>query len=164
MDTDLDDEDMIDWVRQVGTDAQYITSHCDGAFVLAQAGLLDDVASTTFPSDVDKYRQMFPDLAVVEDVLFVHDGRAITSAGGARSFEAALYLCDLLYGPKIARSIAGGLVIDWDVDQVNYYNPALGKSNGSTEKFDVYSDSQDVDDSTDEESKYSQFHRAIITM
>ena len=164
LDTDLDDEDMIDWVRQVGTEAQYITSHCDGAFVLAQAGLLDDVASTTFPSDVDKYRQMFPDLAVVEDVLFVHDGRAITSAGGARSFEAALYLCDLLYGPKIARSIAGGLVIDWNVDQVNYYNPALGKSNGSTEKFDVYSDSQDVDDSTDEESKYSQFHRAIITM
>ena len=164
LDTDLEDEDMIDWVRQVGTNAQYITSHCDGAFVLAQAGLLDEVVSTTFPSDVDKYREMFPDLAVVEDVLFVHDGRAITSAGGARSFEAALYLCDLLYGPKIARSIAGGLVIDWNVDQVNYYNPALGKSNGSTEKFDVYSDSQDVDDSTDEESKYSQFHRAIITM
>ena len=161
LDTDLENEEMIDWVRQVGADAQYITSHCDGAFVLAQAGLLDDVVSTTFPSDVAKYKEMFPDLEVVEDVLFVHDGQAITSAGGARSFEAALYLCDLLYGPEIARSIAGGLVIDWDVDQVNYYNPAKITSSDQSEEYDNYSDYEAVD----EGSTYSgSFHRAILTM
>jgi transcriptional regulator GlxA family with amidase domain len=153
LDTDLDDADMIDWVREVGADAQYVTSHCDGAFVLAQAGLLDDVVSTTFPSDVDKYRQMFPDLEVVEDVLFVHDGTAITSAGGARSFEAALYLCDLLYGPEIAKSIAGGLVIDWDLNQVNYYNPAIDNSIVLPQ-----------DDSDQDSEKMSNLKRAILTM
>ena len=153
LDTDLDDADMIDWVREVGADAQYVTSHCDGAFVLAQAGLLDDVVSTTFPSDVDKYRQMFPDLEVVEDVLFVHDGTAITSAGGARSFEAALYLCDLLYGPEIAKSIAGGLVIDWDLNQVNYYNPAIDNSIVLPQ-----------DDSDQGSEKMSNLKRAILTM
>lgn len=118
LDTDLEDEAMLDFVRQTAKDAQYITSHCDGAFVLAKAGLLDNAVSTTFPSDVDAYKEMFPDLDVREGILFVHDGKYITSAGGAKSFEAALYLSEVLYGDSIARSLAKGLVIDWDLDQV----------------------------------------------
>ena len=42
------------------------------------------------------------------------------SAGGAKSFEAALYLCEFLYGSDLARSIAEGLVIDWDLSQMAY--------------------------------------------
>ena len=118
LDTDLDNRQMIDWVAKVGKEASFVTSHCDGAFVLAKAGLLDGAVSTTFPSDVDKYRKMFPHLDVREGILFVHDGKYITSAGGAKSFEAALYLTELLYGDSIARSIAGGLVIDWDISEV----------------------------------------------
>ena len=123
LDSDLEDKQMIEWVQKVAKEAEFITSHCDGAFVLAQAGLLDDVVSTTFPSDIDKYRQRFSHLDVMTDVLFVHDGNAITSAGGAKSFEAALYLCDYLYGPDITSSIAKGLVIEWDKSKLNYYNP-----------------------------------------
>ena len=118
LDDDLDNKDMIDWVRKTGEKATYVTSHCDGAFVLAKAGLLDEVASTTFPSDIDTYKEMFPHLEVISDVLFVHDGKYITSAGGAKSFEAALYLAEQMYGDSIARSLAGGLVIDWDLNQV----------------------------------------------
>lgn len=118
LDTDLEDEAMLDFVRKVAVKAQFVTSHCDGAFVLAKAGLLDDVASTTFPSDIQKYREMFPQLEVHEEVLFVHDGKYITSAGGAKSFEAALYLAEHLYGDSIARRLAGGLVIDWDLAEV----------------------------------------------
>ena len=121
LDTDLDDKIMIDFVRKVSDEALYVTSHCDGAFVLAEAGLLDKVASTTFPSDIPKYRKRFPHLEVRDSVLFVHDGKFITSAGGARSFEAALYLCELLYGAKIARSLAGGLVIDWNLEKIPHY-------------------------------------------
>lgn len=118
LDTDLQDSVMINFVRTAGKKAQYVTSHCDGAFVLAQAGLLNDVLSTTFPSDIGTYREMFPQLRVADSVLFVHDGKFITSAGGAKSFEAALYLCELLYGKEIAESLAGGLVIDWDLSEV----------------------------------------------
>ncbi|MDX1666653.1 MAG: DJ-1/PfpI family protein [Saprospiraceae bacterium] len=118
LDTDLEDEQMIEFVRRTARKAQYVTSHCDGAFVLAKAGLLDSVASTTFPSDIARYREMFPQLDVREDVIFVHDGKYITSAGGARSFDAALYLCELLYGPAVARRLAKGLVIDWDLSRV----------------------------------------------
>lgn len=118
LDTDLENEEMLNFVRQTDKDALFVTSHCDGAFVLAKAGLLNKVLSTTFPSDIDLYKDMFPDLRVADSVLFVHDGKYITSAGGAKSFEAALYLCELLYGKEIAESIARGLVIDWDLEQV----------------------------------------------
>lgn len=118
LDTDLEDEQMIAFVQQVAADAQFVTSHCDGAFVLAQAGLLKDKVSTTFPSDVDAMRERFPDHDIRENVLFVHDGKYITSAGGAKSFEAALYLAEHLYGAAIARRLARGLVIDWDLSTV----------------------------------------------
>jgi len=118
LDTDLNDEVMINFVKEVDKNALYITSHCDGAFVLAQAGVLEGKVSTTFPSDIDKMRERFPALDIRKEVLFVHDDKYITSAGGAKSFEAALYLAEHLYGAKIARSLAGGLVIDWKLDEV----------------------------------------------
>ncbi|MFD2101200.1 DJ-1/PfpI family protein [Flagellimonas iocasae] len=118
LDTDLQDSLMLNFVKKASKDALFVTSHCDGAFVLAKAGLLDDVASTTFPSDISTYKKMFPQLDAKDSVLFVHDGKFITSAGGAKSFEAALYLCEYLYGKEIAQSIAGGLVIDWNLDDV----------------------------------------------
>ncbi|MBU3010765.1 DJ-1/PfpI family protein [Polaribacter vadi] len=118
LDSDLENEALINFVKQVDKEAIYVTSHCDGAFVLAKAGLLNNKVSTTFPSDIDKMRTMFPDLDIRKEVLFVHDHKYITSAGGAKSFEAALYLCEFLYGKEIAQSLAGGLVIDWNLDNV----------------------------------------------
>ena len=118
LDTDLEDKEMIAFLQKTDKEAQYITSHCDGAFVLAKAGLLDDAVSTTFPSDIPKYKEMFPHLDIRDSTLFVHDGKYITSAGGAKSFEASLYLAEVLYGKKIAKRLAKGLVIDWDVNQV----------------------------------------------
>lgn len=118
LDIDLENTKMIDFVKKVDKEAFFVTSHCDGAFVLAKAGLLENRVSTTFPSDIDTMRAMFPTLDVRKDVLFVKDGKYITSAGGAKSFEAALYLCEFLYGKEIAQSLAGGLVIDWNLENV----------------------------------------------
>ncbi|EAQ99950.1 DJ-1/PfpI family protein [Maribacter sp. HTCC2170] len=120
LDSDLKDNQMLNFIKKVDENALYMTSHCDGAFVLAQAGVLDDVTSTTFPSDIALYRKTFPQLSVEDNVLFVHDGKYITSAGGAKSFEAALYLCEVLYGKEITESLAKGLVIDWDITKVSH--------------------------------------------
>lgn len=119
MDEDLENAALVGWVRRVGGQATWILSLCDGAFVLAAAGLLDGHACTTFPSDRDRLRERFPQLEVL-DVSFVHDGNRITSVGGAPSFEPALYLCELLYGEAAARGIAAGLVIDWDKDRIDH--------------------------------------------
>ena len=118
LDTDLKDSVMLNFVKRVDKTALFMTSHCDGAFVFAKAGVLNQVVSTTFPSDIEAYQNMFPDLAVKDSVLFVHDGKYITSAGGAKSFEAALYLCEVLYGKEITESLARGLVINWNLESI----------------------------------------------
>ena len=119
MDTDLEDEELMAFVRVRGEAADWVVSLCDGAFVLAAAGLLDGLAATTFPSDQERFEELFGDrLEVRRGVSFVHDGKAITSVGGAPSFDPALYLCEHLWGAEVARGIAGGLVIDWDLARV----------------------------------------------
>lgn len=121
LDSDLENKEMIGWVKTIGQQAKYVISLCDGAFVLAKAGLLDEVASTTFPGDLKTYQEVFPHLDVHTNVYLVHDGKFITSAGGARSFEPALYLSEMLYGKKAADGIARGMVIDWDVNHIQKF-------------------------------------------
>lgn len=120
MDTDLQNEELTTFVKKSGKEALYIISLCDGAFVLANAGLLDTYQCTTFPSDIGRFREMFPQLTVHEGVSFVHDRKAITSAGGAKSYDPALFLVEHLYGKEVADGIAKGLVIDWDLANVSH--------------------------------------------
>lgn len=116
--SDMNNKLLIQWIAQTSADAMYVTSHCDGSFMLAKAGVLDTVVSTTFPADIDLYKSTFPHLKVAKNVYFVHDGKYITSQGGTRSFEAALYLCEILYGTKITKQLAEGLVIDWNLKKM----------------------------------------------
>ena len=125
LDSDLEDEAMINWVRKTGRDANFVISFCDGAFVLAQAGLLHGLRCTTFPGDIQTMKQRFTSHDIYEDVLWVHDGNVITSSGGARSFEPALYLCEYLYGKQVAKDIGKGMVIDWDVMDYPFLSPSV---------------------------------------
>lgn len=113
MDRDLENRAMIDWVRQVAGQARHVVSLCDGAFVLAKAGLLDGVPATTFPEDYDRLVQMFPKVDLRVNVSFVDSGKILTSQGGARSFDVAMHLVDKLYGQKVAQGIGKGLLIPW---------------------------------------------------
>jgi len=113
MDTDLENEALIDWVGRIGAEARFVVSLCDGAFVLAEAGLLEGVACTTFPGDVDRFAARYPQLDLRREVSFVHDGARLTSQGGARSYDVAMYLVDHLFGEKVARGVGGGLIIAW---------------------------------------------------
>ncbi|MDX1999654.1 MAG: DJ-1/PfpI family protein [Thermoanaerobaculia bacterium] len=113
MDSDLGNRAMIDWVRTTASKARFVVSLCDGAFVLAAAGLLDGRAATTFPTDLETFAQRFPTVDLRINVSFVHDRELLTSQGGARSYDVALYLVDLLYGEEVARRVGRGLVLPW---------------------------------------------------
>jgi transcriptional regulator GlxA family with amidase domain len=113
MDADLENAALIDWVRRAGSRARYVLSLCDGAFVLAKAGLLDGRAATTFPDDYERFARLFPAVDLRVNVSFVQDGRAVTSQGGARSYAAALHLAQQLYGLEVAKKIAHGLLVTW---------------------------------------------------
>ena len=113
MDSDLENSEMIEWVSDVGARARFVMSLCDGAFVLAKAGLLEGRALTTFPGDQDRFAEMFPDLDLRRGISFVHDGPMITSEGGAKSYDPAMYLVHHLYGLGVTQGVGGGLLIDW---------------------------------------------------
>jgi len=121
MDSDLEDSRLLKWLKQRGQQAGYLLSVCDGAFLLAEAGLLDGHQCTTFPGDLEAFRQRYPHLEVIQDVSFVADGNTITGAGGALSYDPALYLAEVLYGNEVARGIGKGLVLDWNVQQVRHH-------------------------------------------
>ena len=113
MDADLKNEAMMAWVRGVGAEADFILSLCDGAFVFAAADLLEGKRCTTFPGDQDRFAEDFPQLDLQRGVSFVHDGKALTSEGGAKSYDPAMYLVDRLYGEEVARRVGRGLIIEW---------------------------------------------------
>jgi transcriptional regulator GlxA family with amidase domain len=113
MGSDLENRAMIDWVRETAGSARWVMSLCDGAFVLAEAGLLDGRSATTFPSDYDAFAERFPDVHLRINVSFVHDGKYLTSQGGAKSYDPAMYLVDRLYGEAVAQGVGRGLLIPW---------------------------------------------------
>jgi len=128
MDTDLENDEMIAWVAKVGRAARFVVSLCDGSFVLAKAGLLDGHVSTTFPGDLERYEDTFPDLDVRRDVSFVHDRSMLTSQGGAKSYDVAMYLVSYLYGEQVAQGVGRGMVIDWPQDETRMPRLIVGES------------------------------------
>jgi transcriptional regulator GlxA family with amidase domain len=112
-DRDRANRELVAWVRQTGGQARFVVSLCWGAFLLAEAGLLDHHACTTFPGDYQSFLAAFPKLDLRVNVSFVHDGRVLTSQGGARSYDVAMYLVDLLFGEAVARGVGAGLLIEW---------------------------------------------------
>lgn len=112
--TDVDNKELVGWIRGVGDHAQVIHSNCWGAILLAGAGLLDDRHATTFPASTEEFAEMFPRVKVEHDATLVEDSGAITTAGGVLSYDGALYLVEKEFGLETARGVAEGLVIDWD--------------------------------------------------
>lgn len=113
MDSDLKNTQLREWVRKKTDAAQYVVTLCDGAFILANTGLLNGKKATTFPSDLDTFRKLFPKVDTQENYSFVHDGKFLTSQGGAKSYDVAMYLVDFLYGEKVATGVGKGLILPW---------------------------------------------------
>lgn len=120
MDSDLEDEALMRWIEERGRRARYLLSVCDGAFLLAEAGLLDGRQCTTFPADIAELRARYPRLHVRENVSFVVDGHVVTGVGGAASYDPAMYLVERLYGTRVAEGIGRGLVIDWNLAGIRH--------------------------------------------
>jgi transcriptional regulator GlxA family with amidase domain len=88
-----------------------VLSVCSGAFVLGRAGLLDGRVCTTHWRHVDALEEQFPKARVQCDVLYVDDGRIITSAGSAAGLDACLHLFRSEFGASVATTVARGMVV-----------------------------------------------------
>ncbi|MFF4056265.1 GlxA family transcriptional regulator [Streptomyces sp. NPDC001668] len=88
-----------------------IVSICTGAFVLAMAGLLDGRRATTHWQLADHFRRLFPHIDLDPDVLFVDDGRILTSAGAASGVDVCLHLVRKDHGAELANTVARRCVV-----------------------------------------------------
>lgn len=120
MDSDLKDTQLREWIRKKSDTAKYVVTLCDGAFILANTGLLNGKKATTFPSDVHTFRKLFPKVDTQENYSFVHDGKYLTSQGGAKSYDVAMYLVDLLFGEKVAAGVGKGLILPWKNPSITF--------------------------------------------
>jgi len=110
LEADLKNVRVITWLQKAARDAKFITSHCEGAFLLGQAGLLDNRQATTFPVDTETLQKQYPTCRVQVGQRIVVDGNVITSPGGLASYEASLYVVEQLFGKEQALRIAAALV------------------------------------------------------
>jgi transcriptional regulator GlxA family with amidase domain len=88
-----------------------LVSICTGAFVLAAAGLLDGRPATTHWLLAERFRRLFPKVALDPDVLFVDDGDILTSAGAASGIDVCLHLVRSDHGSEVANRVARRCVV-----------------------------------------------------
>ncbi|HJR26021.1 MAG TPA: DJ-1/PfpI family protein [Acidimicrobiales bacterium] len=105
------DDDLVGHVRRLARRARRVTSVCSGAFVLAQAGLLDGRRATTHWSACDLLARSFPEVEVEADPIYVRDGNVYTSAGVTAGMDLALALVEDDHGRDVALAIARRLVL-----------------------------------------------------
>ncbi|MEM7484974.1 MAG: DJ-1/PfpI family protein [Bacteroidota bacterium] len=102
---------VIEWVREQENVAYYF-SVCTGAFVLAEAGILDGKTATTFHRSLDNLQNSYPKIEVKKNVRFVDNGKVITTAGISAGIDGALHLVAKLQGLKPAKRVAHNMEYD----------------------------------------------------
>jgi len=112
------------WVKEQSAAATQTLSVCNGAFILAKAGLLDGLSATTFAGLIDDLRIAAPKTKVVSDQRFVDNGRIVTAAGLSSGIDGALHVVEKLKGLGTAQATATHMEYDWRPDS-GYARAAL---------------------------------------
>jgi transcriptional regulator GlxA family with amidase domain len=107
----LRDRSLIDAIRRLAGRARRVTSVCSGAFLLAEAGLLDGRRATTHWSVCDLLARLYPTVDVDPEPIFVRDGHVYTSAGVTAGMDLALALVEDDLGREVALAVARRLVL-----------------------------------------------------
>ncbi|PWV51922.1 DJ-1/PfpI family protein [Chitinophaga sp. S165] len=106
------DPEVISWIKSRDAVTKRYFSVCTGAFVLANAGLLDSLTVTTFHKSINSLQRVVPSAKVLADVRYVDNGRVITTAGISAGIDGALHLVARLKGETEALRIARHMEYD----------------------------------------------------
>ncbi|APG16750.1 AraC family transcriptional regulator [Kosakonia radicincitans DSM 16656] len=103
---------IVHFLQTTALQARRIAGVCTGAFVLAQAGLLDKKRATTHWAHARSLLQLHPDIQLEDDRIFIIDDRVWTSAGMTAGLDMALGMVEKDLGAEIARAVAHNLVMN----------------------------------------------------
>ncbi|MEC2444551.1 DJ-1/PfpI family protein [Bacillus cereus] len=109
---EIKNEIVIKWIRQQMKEVKLMTSVCTGALLLAKAGLLEGFKATTHLASLEKFKNEFQNVEVIENVKFVDEGHIITSAGISAGINMAFHIVTNLLGVHVAEDTAKRMEYD----------------------------------------------------
>ncbi len=105
------DEALLSWIGRRSQAARRTASVCSGAFLLAEAGLLDGRRAVTHWERYAEFCKRYPSVRLEHDPIFVRDGNVWTSAGITAGIDLTLNLVEADLGRRIATAVARHLVV-----------------------------------------------------
>jgi len=100
---EVNNQRMIQFVREAGSNASYVTSVCTGAFILHRAGFLSGRRATTHWGAIERLQEL-GDVEVRKE-RFVQDGNLVTAAGVSAGIDMALHLVSVLKDAQTAMNV-----------------------------------------------------------
>ena len=113
VDQTVEDGEAIAWVKAKAEETPNVISVCNGAFILAETGLLNGKSATTFYRLIDGLAHAAPEVEVVSDKRFVESGKFITTAGLSSGIDGSLYLISKMQSLPAAQQVALNLEYNW---------------------------------------------------
>lgn len=110
-----DNAALVGWLSSfagTSTGGVQVASNCTGAFLLAEAGLLDGREATTHWGFSQQFRQRYPQVTLQPEKLVTVDGPVACAGGGVAWWDLGVYLVENFAGPEVARELARAFVID----------------------------------------------------
>jgi transcriptional regulator GlxA family with amidase domain len=122
---------MIDWLRQQHQQGRYIASLCTGAFITAQAGLLDGRSATTHWAFSEQFARRFPNVRLHTERTVTDDGQLLCSGGSTSCADLLLHLIRKFASPQLAAECAKKLLVDVTARSQTPYASTTFKKNHS---------------------------------
>ena len=131
------------WIKKQDAHDEHTMSVCNGAFTLANTGLLNGLKATTTAGNILRMRRAYPQIKVVNDQRVVDNGKILTTAGLSAGIDGALHMVAVLDGEDAAQTIALMLEYNWQPDN-SYVRGAMADQfipdldfNNNAELFDM---------------------------
>ena len=106
--------EVINWIRKTAEKTQITASVCTGAFLLAEAGLLDGLEVTTHWEDIPDLQRNYPNLQVRKGIRWIDQGKLFTAAGISAGIDMSLELVARLAGVELAESTTRQMEYAWN--------------------------------------------------
>lgn len=110
---------VIGWIQRCSREVALTASVCTGAFLLAEAGLLNGLKATTHWEDLAELQKRFPEVNVRPDLAWVDCDKVVTSGGISAGIDMSLHLVERLADTALAHATARQMEYRWNPHETN---------------------------------------------
>ena len=112
---EIREPETIRWLQSMAGQVEIVASICTGAFLFAEAGLLNGKKATTHWMDLDRLEREYPAVQVQRNTRFVDEGALLTSGGISAGIDLSLYLVQRLLGAPASKKTARRMEYDCSI-------------------------------------------------